>query len=494
MDKGPCNYDFAASTPRDTYQGPRSRSVFAGPQRPQKPQDLTPGEWDTAQRKKVGGARKRCKKGKSCSATCIAINEDCVVELPRPMQREIRRLAIKIVRLGNVKAGSLEDKRLGAGIQQVGKTFAVDKDKPGDLKKVSRKKDSKKYRDPRLKQTTDRNLERAERQRTTLEENRGLKSRMNQLGQAQKEKAAMALLQREVFTRGLVLPRKELEMIYDALPKNVQNSLMSSGSMKEGFWWGGKDKDGNDIFTKNPTRERGLAVFDMWFRQGGTDAYQPRGSKMRPPQEFDVEHLNPVTKGGKDSPTNWVLARSGAQRWRGNKDIDAWIDKLPTNEAEYKADRAKWAKEKKRKNLTAQLLRQTNPSDVSDEKLAGMGAGPQGKMFNARTLFTSGWQPAKAINTEGVFRNGGGPPAPFRAALAFMLKDGKEGAAKEVGKAIQDIWNKNMLGDRSMSPKQAIAAMRKIATKDLSDAQKQLFEDSLQKWGNDVGNRQYEFL
>ena len=39
----------------------------------------------SAQAKAVGGSRKRCRKGKNCSATCIAAGEICLVELPEPV-------------------------------------------------------------------------------------------------------------------------------------------------------------------------------------------------------------------------------------------------------------------------------------------------------------------------------------------------------------------------------------------------------------------------
>ena len=45
----------------------------------------------TAKIKAVGGARKRCVKGKSCSATCIAANEDCLVELPEPISNAMQK-------------------------------------------------------------------------------------------------------------------------------------------------------------------------------------------------------------------------------------------------------------------------------------------------------------------------------------------------------------------------------------------------------------------
>lgn len=37
---------------------------------------------ESAKRKAVGGKKKRCKKGKSCSATCIATNKVCLVDIP----------------------------------------------------------------------------------------------------------------------------------------------------------------------------------------------------------------------------------------------------------------------------------------------------------------------------------------------------------------------------------------------------------------------------
>lgn len=40
----------------------------------------------------VGGGTKRCTKGKNCSATCIASNEICLVELPTPSQEALKKV------------------------------------------------------------------------------------------------------------------------------------------------------------------------------------------------------------------------------------------------------------------------------------------------------------------------------------------------------------------------------------------------------------------
>lgn len=49
-----------------------------------------------AKQKAVGGAKKRCKKGKSCSATCIANNKVCLVDIPLSTSLEIPKVVSQI--------------------------------------------------------------------------------------------------------------------------------------------------------------------------------------------------------------------------------------------------------------------------------------------------------------------------------------------------------------------------------------------------------------
>jgi len=46
-----------------------------------------------ANRSAVGGGRKRCRKGKNCSATCIDANKDCLVGLPEPVSVATSKVA-----------------------------------------------------------------------------------------------------------------------------------------------------------------------------------------------------------------------------------------------------------------------------------------------------------------------------------------------------------------------------------------------------------------
>ena len=56
----------------------------------------------------VGGRKKRCVKGKSCSATCIAANKVCMVDLPWVAASQMSKAVSEIKnRGGSVKAPSV---------------------------------------------------------------------------------------------------------------------------------------------------------------------------------------------------------------------------------------------------------------------------------------------------------------------------------------------------------------------------------------------------
>jgi hypothetical protein len=166
----------------------------------------------------------------------------------------------------------------------------------------------------------------------TLQELRELKANRDRMVKGELDPKSKELWQKEVFSRGVKLSRQDLEDLYDSLPAKAKAQLNGSGAPPKGGTFG-LDKDGKEIYTAaGPSRERGLRVLDMYLKQGGTDAYGNR-NKVLSPSEFDVEHIIPMARGkaagGIDHPSNWVLARSGAQRKRGNKFFSDWIDSMP---------------------------------------------------------------------------------------------------------------------------------------------------------------------
>lgn len=55
--------------------------------------DPTASEIRTANRNAVGGGRKRCRKGKNCSATCIDAGKACLVGLPEPVSQSMPKIS-----------------------------------------------------------------------------------------------------------------------------------------------------------------------------------------------------------------------------------------------------------------------------------------------------------------------------------------------------------------------------------------------------------------
>ena len=273
--------------------------------------------------------RDRCKRGKACGATCIAANEDCILDFPEPVQNEIRRMAKFLMERGGIAGANdaeqqqrfLQETDVGRAALMAGKHLTTETtlSKPSTKANPSGKVKSRAFG----------MSDQQQKQYVRAREIEGLKAQRDKIGDAQTNANLMKAWQQEVNSRGVKLNKKDLENLFDSLPESARRQLETSGNPGAGKKkWYGQDKDGNDIVVTSGTRARGLAVLDMYVRQGGTDAYQP-GGRTYSPADLDVEHVKPVSKGGLDHPSNWVLARSGAQRLRADQHLGEWIDSLP---------------------------------------------------------------------------------------------------------------------------------------------------------------------
>lgn len=471
--QGPSTFDFAGLR---INEGPLPSRASGEPTR---------GEVIRAKNMAVGSGRKRCRQGKICSATCIAMTKYCLVDFPIPMQRDLRRMAIFLVKRNKFRAGSREDLVTGAAIRQQAGAMKI---KEGPAETIGRGKD--KLTKPRLEFKQD--PIRSKRQALPFKEIQDLIKRRDLLGDAEFDREAMKLLQKDVFGRGLRLRRNELEMLFDALPKSTQDSMMASGKAT-GKWWAGKDENGNDVFSKNPTRERGLAVYDMWLRQGGTSAYAGRGSKVWAPQDLDVEHLRPMTKGGADSPSNWVLARAGAQQKRNVTDLGKWIDSLPKNEAEYRQYLSDHRSKKSAKRTKDAVTKALDPKQFTDKEVFSWGGEKSGKAFGKKTLFTSEFQPIVNVN-RGAGRASSGPPQPFAKGIALIAKNQGAEVAEPVVYKLRDIWNKQLIENKSITPQEAFRQMVDAVQSKLSPEQNSLFGPAAEAWAQSRDVKSYGFL
>ena len=93
---------------------------------------------EAAKRKAVGGKRKRCTKGKSCSATCIAANKICLVEIPWVSASSMSK-AVKLIENRSATKSAIKVEKPGSnGIRFEGdklivgnETFTPGKKLPG---------------------------------------------------------------------------------------------------------------------------------------------------------------------------------------------------------------------------------------------------------------------------------------------------------------------------------------------------------------------------
>jgi hypothetical protein len=443
----------------------------------------TAGQVARAKAQAVGGGRKRCKRGKNCSAACIQAAMTCLVEFPAPVSSGVAQLRDYVRQKNNVQPGSIQDKRLNLALGKLAEVVKVGESTPppkrGGLAKPSVEVKS---------QTA-----RANRKGVTWGEVQGLKKRRDMLSDAEVQKEAMRALHKDAMTRGLRLPRRELEMIYELLPKNVQESLARSGKPGKGGWYAGTDENGKPIFSSRGGKERALTVLDMWFRQGGTDAYQSKGSRVWAPTDLSVEHLVPLSKGGIDAPSNWVLIRRGTNLARQEKRLGSWIDSLPSSREGYKTYLSKYAKDRRAGQARKARMALVDPTKMSDgdifnsgnKKLAGIFRGQNGG--KSASLFTKEWLGIKTSAAGGRTGNSG-PPGPFSQALGLVAKHGGLPQARTVGNKMKNIWNNDWKRDGNLTGpqayKQMLSEMKSVLT---PEQYNNLFLPAAQAWASSNG-------
>lgn len=407
------------------------------------------------------GKRDRCKRGKACGLTCIAGGEDCIIDFPEPVQAELQRMAQFILGRAQksgetIEPGSEKDIQLGSAVglagrhlkesQTGGKIFGTTA--PGQSRLL------------------------------TALEIADLKANRDKLGDSEFNQKVREALQRDVFSRGVKLNQKDLETVYEALPQSAKLQLNNSGNPGKGKWYG-TDKEGNEVTTaNNGTKSRGLQVLDMYFRQGGTDAYG-NSKRVLSPADFDVEHIRPVSKGGLDHPSNWVLARSGAQRQRADTELKKWIDNLPDpkDRAALKAYYDAAAKKGQAKGALKATLAAMDPKSMADADLLKISPSNMKYLFNRDSFFVSGLY---GLGSGGRLTNT--QPAVFGRAYGLARKHLSDEDAAAIRSDVKRVWNKNWM-EEGGSTKDMVRDYIKIYKDRLPAASFQLLEPEIVKWG-----------
>ena len=408
-----------------------------------------------------GGKKDRCQRGKACGLTCIAGNEDCIIDFPEPVQAELTRMAQFIMAKAEKKGapiepGSERDIQLGTAVGSAGRHL---QESPTGGKIFGTTKPGQ----SRL---------------LTALEIADLKANKDKLGNAEFNEEVRKALQKDVFSRGVKLARQDLETVYEALPQSAKNQMNNSGNPGKGKWYG-KDKNGNDVTTaNNGSKERGLAVLDMYFRQGGTDAYG-NSKRTLSPADFDVEHIRPVSKGGLDHPSNWVLARSGAQRQRADTELKKWIDSLPDpkDRAALRAYYNAAAKKSQGKNALKATLAAMDPKAMGDAELIKISPSNMKYLFNRDSFFVSGLY---GLGSGGRLTNT--QPAVFGRAYGLARKHLSDDEVAAIRSDVKRVWNKEWMEGGSKT-KDMVRDYINIYRTRLPAESFKLLEPEIVKWG-----------
>jgi len=456
--------------------------------------------------------RDRCKRGKACGATCIAANEDCIIDFPEPVQAQLQKMAQFILdrrtKEGRaVEAGSEEDIELGRAVGNVGRHLTQE----GKYQRGSGK--YKKETEEKSFGTTQFGLQRM----LGNKEIDGLKANRDRIVGSEDNAELRKAWQRDTQSRGIKLSRKDLENLYDSLDMAAQQQLNGTGSPPSGQYYGGKDKSGKEITNaKSANKERGLAVLDLYLKQGGTDAYQIGSNRVFSPADLDIEHVKPMQakrgsgQGGKDEPENWVLARAGAQRTRSDQFFKDFIDNLPDTKDKaamaeyYSTNRKKQQAKRASAHLSQDIYK--NRGNYTDEefinmvKLAKASAKKSGEItINpiAKKVFLNEKGDQDGFFTGAVLKDptgtsrGGAVNQPAGWAKAYLLARKNETSpaeAAELRAEVRDIWQNKWLGGQ-ISTQQMVNQVANVYQNRLSPGAWELVKDDVASAGQNLVNK-----
>jgi len=459
-----------------------------------------------------GGKRDRCQRGTPCGLTCIAADEDCIIDFPEPVQPQLRKMAQHILRIREkqgrtLEADSEEDIDLGRAVGLVGRHLTEEK-----TYKRGSGKNKKETRERTFGGT-----QFGEQRMLGNKEIDGLKANRDRIVGSENNPELLRAWQRDTQSRGIRLDRKSLEDIYDALDMAAQQQLNGTGSPPSGQYYGGKDKSGNAITNaKSANKERGLAVLDLYFRQGGTDAYQIGSTRVFSPKDLDIEHVKPMQakrgsgQGGKDEPENWVLARAGAQRTRSDQFFKDFIDNLPDTKDKaamaeyYSTNRKKQQAKRASAHLSQDIYK--NRGNYTDEefinmvKLAKASAKKSGEItINpiAKKVFLNEKGDQDGFFTGAVLKDptgtsrGGAVNQPAGWAKAYLLARKNETSpaeAAELRAEVRDIWQNKWLGGQ-ISTQQMVNQVANVYQNRLSPGAWELVKDDVASAGQNLVNK-----
>ena len=337
-------FEFASKySPQNT---PQVNSGGSSPARI-KPEGPTRSSIISAKSRAIGGTRKRCRKGKNCSATCIARYDECLVDLSPEVGAAVSKVS-KVLRsmvarrqltgsqaetvISDLKAkqtkqraaafvefakGIKEGKYSEADKQGVAKMLISTIVSPGQDRGASRKLSY----DEILKVLKPGNLEAFD---SAYKASFGADGKFNP-----GLKGGMSDLIQSKFIKNKISDEAALTA-YNMLPALTRAAINKAGSVKQ--MYAGEDEKGNVRTSATATQERGVFLVKRWMEQGGLDPYSGKRIDIRKAEpEHLVAFMQAAAKGGGgDQPKNllWAATNTNNQKAGSGDNFKQWKEKL----------------------------------------------------------------------------------------------------------------------------------------------------------------------
>jgi hypothetical protein len=314
----------------------------------------TAGEIRSAKAEAVGGARKRCKLGKNCSATCIDAREDCLVDFPEPVAaalNQVRGYVQKLQESGGISPEEAskvttqiqEEVKPGKSVRETDRVKAFrtfgEKIKAGTITDDEKESIARLLVSTTLVPGQDRN---AARVMSFDEVNAALKpGKLEAFEKAYQSsfvngkfdpsaKGGMGDFMQKNFLKHEISDEMA-KTAYEMLPPRVRQAIDKAGAVNQMF--AGYDEKGNPVFSSSPTRERGVFLVKRWMEQGGLDPYTGKPIDIRnaePEHLVAYKHAQDKGGGGGDQPRNlmWAAAQPNNQKAGAGDDFMRWKETL----------------------------------------------------------------------------------------------------------------------------------------------------------------------
>ena len=294
-------------------------------------------------------SKDKCTKGKSCGATCIYRNNQCVVDLPPSLGlaiSKVSKLLSERVEQGSVSEGTAEEvvsklKDIEPSQQKAfdlfkklvdtGKTSDTELDSVANLLISTIVTPGQDRNAPRVMSFDE--IEAALKPGKLESLEKAYQASFSKDGKFDPSaKGGMGDLIKKEYLKNEISDSVAVAA-YNMLPAKVRSAIDKAGAVKgEGVMYAGDDEKGNPTFSSKPTKARGVFLVKRWMEQGGLDPYTGKPIDIRNAEpEHMVAFAHALAKGGGgDQPRNllWAAAQPNNQKAGADDNFTKWKQSL----------------------------------------------------------------------------------------------------------------------------------------------------------------------